>query len=132
MLRALVLFLALLSIFSNTALAQNDPESKNRAEWERLKQQPITEASFRAVCDLMQATGRTNIARSYEMLAEYVPMVRKTGNRQWVHILLMGWARAKSSMIFSEEGESLYRQARENAGNHTRFYREALVGTALM
>lgn len=132
MFRTALLFLGLFLLFSKTAFGQTEAESENRAEWERLKKQPITETTFRAVCDLMQATGRTNIARSYEMLAEYVPMVRKTGNRQWVHILLMGWARAKSSMIFSEEAESLYRQARENAGNHTRFYREAIVGTVLM
>ncbi|MGA0559820.1 tetratricopeptide repeat-containing sensor histidine kinase [Larkinella sp. VNQ87] len=106
--------------------------SENRSQWESLKRLPITETSFRAACDLMQTTARTDINRSYGMLAEYVPLVRKTRNRHWVHILLMGWARAKSSMVFSKEGELLYQQARENAGPHTRFFREALVGTALM
>ncbi|RCR66530.1 sensor histidine kinase [Larkinella punicea] len=132
MFRLIGLFVGLCLFSAEIALAQTDAESENRATWARLKQQPITETTFRTACDLMQTVGRTNINRSYEMLAEYVPRVRKTGNRQWVHVLLMGWARAKSSMIFSEEAESLYRQARENAGNHTRFYREALVGTALM
>ncbi|GAB3939129.1 ATP-binding protein [Larkinella terrae] len=132
MLRLVLLVLSVFFFAFKTALSQTNADPENRAEWERLKKQPITETSFRTACDLMQATGRTNINRSYEMLAEYVPMVRKTSNRAWVHILLMGWARAKSSMIFSEEAESLYRQARENAGKHTRFYREALVGTVLM
>ncbi|WP_080059414.1 sensor histidine kinase [Spirosoma aerolatum] len=112
--------------------AQPASDQEGQAEWNRLKRQPITEQTFRAACDLMQKTGRTNINRSYEMLAEYVPMVKKTGNRAWVHSLLMGWARAKSSMIFSKEAEDLYRQARENAGPHTRFMREALVATAVM
>ncbi|WP_185731417.1 tetratricopeptide repeat-containing sensor histidine kinase [Larkinella rosea] len=132
MFRTGLLFLGIFLFFAKTAFSQTDGDPENRAEWERLKKQSITETTFRAACDLMQATGRTNINRSYDMLAEYVPLVRKTGNRAWVHILLMGWARARSSMIFSKEAESLYRQARENAGNHTRFYREAIVGTVLM
>ncbi|WP_020596596.1 ATP-binding protein [Spirosoma panaciterrae] len=130
MLRILGLFACLLA--GLVAKAQPANEREGEVEWNRLKHQPITEQTFRAACDLMQRTGRTNINRSYEMLAQYVPMVKKTGNRAWVHILLMGWARAKSSMIFSKEADELYRQARENAGPHTRFMREALVATAVM
>lgn len=130
MLRILGLFVCLLA--GLVAKAQPANEREGEVEWNRLKHQPITEQTFRAACDLMQKTGRTNINRSYEMLAQYVPMVKKTGNRAWVHILLMGWARAKSSMIFSKEADELYRQARENAGPHTRFMREALVATAVM
>ncbi|GAB3941991.1 hypothetical protein GCM10028805_06030 [Spirosoma harenae] len=127
-----ILGLSICLILSRGILAQTPAGSANATEWNRLKQQPITESTFRVACDLMQNTARSNISRGYEMLAEYVPMVRKTGNRTWVHVLLMGWGRAKSSMIFSKEAEDLFRQARENAGPHTRFYREALVATAVM
>lgn len=132
MLRNLLLFSGFVLLLTTDVTGQDNTDTKNRVEWEALKRQPITETTFRAACDLFQATARTNINRSYEMLAEYVPRVRRTANRRWVHCLLMGWARAKSSMIFSEEAEKLYQQACENAGKHTRFYREALVGTALM
>jgi signal transduction histidine kinase len=112
--------------------AQGPPESTDRAAWERLQRLPLSESTFRAACDMLQATGKNNPALGYELLARYVARVRTSGNRPWLHVLLMGWARAKSSMILSNEADSLYRLARQNAGPGTRAYREALVGTVLL
>ncbi len=107
-------------------------EAEHRARWARLQRQPLGETTFRASCDLLQEIGKTNAALSYELLGTYTVKVRIGGNRAWTHVLLMGHARAKSSMVFSAEPETLYQQARENAGRGTRGYREAVVGTALM
>ena len=92
----------------------------------------MTESNFRAICDLLQDIGRTDIQLSYSILAEYVPMVRAAGHRDWVHILLMGWAKAKESLTDFADAEALYREARENAAGDDRRYDEALVGTVLL
>jgi signal transduction histidine kinase len=120
-------FLAMVSLRAN-----DYTEKEGREAWETLKRQPLTEISFRAVCDLMQDIGKTNINLSYTILAAYTPMVKATNNRRWLHVLLMGWAKAKESLYYFEEAEGLYRQARENAAGDARLYDEALVGTALM
>lgn len=124
------IFVCLLAMGS---LRANDyTEQEGRAVWESLKRQPVTENTFRAVCDLMQDIGKTNINLSYTILAAYTPMVKATGNRAWLHVLLMGWAKAKESLYYFGEAEVLYRQARENAAKDARMTDEALVGTALM
>lgn len=128
--RPLLLLTTLL--LCSTVFARNYTEQEGRAAWAALKKQPINEETFRKTCDLMQDIGKTNLSLSYEMLAEYVPMVKATGNDRWVHILLMGWAKAKASLGFFEEGQALYKQARDHAGTGTRYYREAVVGTVLM
>lgn len=92
----------------------------------------MTESNFRAICDLLQDIGKTNIQLSYSILAEYVPQVRATGRREWVHILLMGWAKAKESLTDFSDAEALYREARANAVGDDRRYDEALVGTVLL
>ncbi|MCY7353370.1 MAG: histidine kinase [Cytophagaceae bacterium] len=120
------------TLFFLTTVAFAQSEAESRAAWKRLQRQPLTKTTFRASCDLLQEIGKTNAALSYELLATYTAKVQVSGNRAWTHVLLMGWARAKSSMIFSAEPENLYRQARKNAGPGTRAYREAVVGTALM
>jgi signal transduction histidine kinase len=107
-------------------------DQEARAAWEHWKRQPITESNFLAICDLMQDIGKTNIRISYEILGEYVPMVRKTGNREWVHILLMGWARAKEALLSFEDAETLYWQALANAAGNDRRYDEVMVGLSLM
>lgn len=122
--------IGLLPLGSKQALAQT--EAEHRARWERLQRQPLTEITFHASCDLLQEIGKTNAALSYELLATYTAKVRASGHRARTHVLLMGHARAKSSMVFSAEPENLYRQARQNAGPGTRDFREAVVGTALM
>lgn len=107
-------------------------EAEALAAWQKLKKQAVTGETFREVCDLAQDVAKDHIGLSYEILADYLPLVRKTGNKQWIHILLMGWARAKASYHFFEEAEGLYRQARQNAPDTSVLFREALVGTVLL
>jgi signal transduction histidine kinase len=116
------------------AVARDYTEQEGVAAWNTLKTRPVNEDSFRDICDLLQDIARTNIALSYRILSEYTTMVQATGNRGWAHILLMGWAKAKESLDYFGEADSLYRQARENAlaAGNTRFYDEALVGTVLL
>ncbi len=112
--------------------ARNYSDAEGRKAWEELKKQPLTETTFRQACDLMQDIGKTNLRLSYAILTEYVPVVRASGNRQWLHILLMGWARAKESTGYFEEAEKLYREICNNNAPEDRYYREALVAMALM
>ncbi len=132
MLKRLVLWIGFYLLIMGSVPANDYTEQGGRAAWEKLKRQPVTESSFRTVCDLMQDIGKTNINLSYTILAEYTPRVKATGNRAWLHVLLMGWAKAKESLYYFDEAEGLYRQARENAAGDTRRTDEALVGTALM
>ena len=92
----------------------------------------MTESNFHAICDLLQDIARTDINLSYSILSEYTPMVERTGNKAWVHILLMGWAKARESLTNFAEAEQLYGQARANAVGDKRRYDEALVGTVLL
>ncbi|MDP4151537.1 MAG: ATP-binding protein [Bacteroidota bacterium] len=135
MLKGLFLTIGCSVWLSIGALAGEDPEQQAMDEWTRLKGLPVTEGRFHEVCDLLQGIGRTNINLSYRILAEYAPIVRATGNREWLHVLLMGWAKAKESLDYFAEADSLYRAARENAiaatGN-PRLYNESLVGTVLL
>ena len=127
---ALLFWLILLLPFNSSAQLYNDTTA--REAWHIAKQRPVTEASFRMVCDLIQDIAQTNISISYQIFAEYVPMVRATGNRRWLHVLLMSWARAKESLIAFEEADSLYTLARENAATEGRAYDEAITGTVLL
>jgi signal transduction histidine kinase len=111
--------------------ADYSPEH-GRAAWKRLKTKPVTEESFREVCDLAQDIAKKNIDISYEILAEYLPMVQKTGDKRKVHIILMNWAKAKESLHFFEEAEKLYSKARQNALGTGQMYREALANTVLL
>jgi signal transduction histidine kinase len=132
MAKPLFLCLCLLLLFTELMMARTYTEPEARAAWEALKKQPVSDDNFRKTCDLIQDIGQTNIQLSYEILQQYVPMVKATGNHQWVHVLLMGWAKAKESFVNFDEAELLYRQARENAANLQTGYDEALVGTVLM
>ena len=107
-------------------------DSPTTPEWNKLKDQPITEANFRAACDLMQQIGRTDLKQGYAMLAEYVPKVKATGNREWVHVLLMGWAKAKGSTGYFDEAEQLYHEVWKNTIPTERYYRESLVALSLL
>ncbi len=118
--------------FAAGVLAADYTEQQALDTWAHWKSQPVTENNFRSVCDVIQDIGKNNISVSYRILAEYLPMVRQTGNRQWVHVLLMNWARAKESFKYFEEADSLYAQARGNAAGVPRLYDEALVGTVLL
>lgn len=107
------------------------PET-GRAAWKKMKTQRVTEQSFREICDLIQDIGKNNIAVSYEILAEYVPIIQKTGDKRKSHILLMSWAKAKESLHFFEEAEKLYAKARNNAYGTGQMYREAVANTVLL
>ncbi|GLU52126.1 sensor histidine kinase [Dyadobacter frigoris] len=114
-----------------TFAADYTPET-GRAAWKKMKTQPVTEQSFREICDLIQDIGKKNIAISYEILAEYVSVVQRTGDKRKTHILLMSWAKAKESLHFFEEAEKLYAKARSNAYGTGQMYREALANTVLL
>lgn len=114
------------------SIAQNSMQQEDSVAWEKLRHQPVNEANFRAVCDLMQKIGKTNLKKSYEMLAEYTPLVKATGNREWVHVLLMGWAKAKESTGYFPEAEKLYHEVWKNTKSEERYYRESLVAMVLM
>ncbi len=132
-------------MFGPGAHAGDPTDAQAKAAWEDLKRRPVDEANFRAVCDLLQDIARTDIELSYRLLAEYEPMVRATHNRGWLHILLMGWAKAKESLGSTADAEGLYAAARANAARgvdgdgvaslsagDARRYDEALVGTVLL
>lgn len=119
-------------LLCNTVIARTYTEAEGRAAWNDLKKKPITEQTFREACDLMQDIGRTNLAVSYEILAEYVPNIKATGNRHWVHILLMGWAKAKESTGYFPEAEKLYYEVQKNTNPNEVYYRESIVAIALM
>ena len=101
-------------------------------EWNELKQEEVTQKSFHAVCDLMQKVAKTNLSKSYSIFTEYLPKVKATGNTRWIHVLLMGWARAKESLNYFADAENLFSQARQNAIKNPVFYHESLVGTILL
>ncbi len=101
-------------------------------EWNELKQEAVTEKSFRAVCNLMQQVAKTNLSKSYSIFTEYLPKVKATGNVRWVHVLLMGWGRAKESLNYFPDAENLFSRARGNALKNPVFYHESLVGTILL
>ncbi len=132
MLKSFVLWAGLCFVLHLPVAAADYTDQEARAAWEHWKRQPITQSNFLAICDLMQDIGKTNIGISYEILAEYVPMVRKTGNRERLHILLMGWARAKEALLSFDDAENLYRQALANAAGDVRRYDEVMVGLSLM
>jgi len=101
-------------------------------EWNQLKTEPITQKSFRQVCDLMQSVAKTNIPESYRIFTEYLPKVKATENVRRVHVLLMSWGRAKESLNYFADAEKLFSEARENAATIPLYYRESLVGTILL
>jgi signal transduction histidine kinase len=121
---------AILTCTESEARTYTDEEA--RTAWKILRNSRITEQHFRQTCDLIQDIGQTNINLCYEILGQYLPVVQATGNRQWMHILLMSWARAKESLTAFEEADSLYKLARENSPYGSRNYNEVMVSTALM
>lgn len=127
-----LLLCAAVCIMTIGILANDYTGQQGLDAWVRWKAAPVTESNFRAVCDLIQDIGKNNINLSYRILGEYLPMVKATGNRDQVHVLLMSWAKAKESLKALEEAEPLYRQTRENAAGNPRHYDEALVGTVLL
>lgn len=106
---------SMLLLLATTSWATTYTEAEGRAAWARLQRQPITEATFRQSCDLIQDIGQTNLAVAYDLLAKYVPVVEKTGNRRWTHILLINWGKGYESLNHFAEAEPIFRKARQNA-----------------
>ena len=119
-------------VFNANSFAQVSTKEKDSIAWNELKKQPVNEKNFRVVCGLMQGIAKTDINFSYQIFQQYLPKVKATGNHHWIHILLMGWARAKESLNYFGEADSLFREARKNAVDNSLFYRESLVGTTLL
>ncbi len=130
--RWFLIWVCCFSLFSGAALGADYTDQQAREAWGYWKQQPVTQRNFYSVCDLLQDIARTNIKISYEILAEYLPMVEKTGRRDWVHILLMGWARAKEGLVEFGDAENLYRQALANTNGDARRYDDVMVGLSLL
>ncbi|HSZ87647.1 MAG TPA: ATP-binding protein [Puia sp.] len=119
-------------LLCNNLFARTYTDDEARSAWNEIKKNTLTEENFKQTCDLIQDVAQTNINISYEILAQYLPIIRSTRNKQWVHVLLMNWAKAKESLTAFDEADSLYKLARENAFSNSKNYDEALVGTVLM
>jgi signal transduction histidine kinase len=132
MLKSVVLWVICCSLLSADALGTDYSDQEARAAWARWKQQSLTQSNFLAICDLLQDIGKSNIRISYEILGEYVPIVEKAGHRDWAHILLMGWARAKEGLVEFGDAEKLYGRALDNAGGDTRRIDDVMVGLSLL
>jgi len=130
--RRLLLYSLFAVLLCTHVFARSYTDAEARSAWGELKKQKITEQTFRQSCDLIQDVAQTNINISYEIFAQYVPLVKLTGNREWLHILLMSWARAKESLTAYDEADSLYKLARDNASENPQRYDEAIVATVLM
>ena len=130
--KLLLLFCTYILLLCGESHSQGYTETEGRAAWNALKKKPITEQTFRQTCDLMQDIGKTHLSVSYEILNEYVPMVKVTGNRHWIHILLMGWAKAKESTGYFPEAEKLYYEVQKNTKPDELYYRESTVAMTLM
>lgn len=124
---SLIFLLAFILYATGQSRTYTDAEGKTA--WAKFQRQAITETTFRQVCDLIQDIGQTNLDLAYDLLAQYVTRVRKTGNQRWLHILLINWGKAKESLNHFDEAEPIFRQARQNAKNNPRLYADALTYT---
>ncbi len=127
-----LLLYSLVFLICTKVAARTYTDAEARSTWDELKQKKITEENFRQACDFIQDVAQSNINISYEIFAQYVPLVKSTGNHIWTHVLLMSWARAKESLSSYDEADSLYKLARGNAVNYSRNYDEAIVASVLM
>lgn len=130
--KALFLGICLYLFAADNAAARTYSEQEARSAWNELRKQPVTENSFRAVCDLAQDIGASNIDLYYEIITGYIPIVKKTGNRRWLHILLMTLAKTKVALGLYSEADSLYQLIHVNAGDDPTFLRTSLVGTVIL
>ncbi len=130
--KLLLINIFLLLILCNNGIARTYTDEEAKSAWNELKKKTVNEENFRQSCDLIQDVGQTNISLAYQFLAEYYSIIKPIGNKHWVHVLLMNWAKAKESLTAFDEADSLYKLARANAANNSREFDEALVGTVLM
>ncbi|WP_020607642.1 tetratricopeptide repeat-containing sensor histidine kinase [Spirosoma spitsbergense] len=115
--KSCLLSLVFLLVFVQNTTAQSHTytDEEGKAAWTKFQRQSITETTFRQVCDLIQDIGQTNLGLAYILLAQYVEKVRKTGNRQWVHVLFINWGKGYESLNQYPKADSLFRLARQNA-----------------
>ncbi len=99
------------------------------AEWLRLRQQPVTETTFRQTCDYLQDLGQQNLPLAFTLLARYESRIRKTNNRRWLHILLIHQGKGYESLNRLAEAEPIFRKARQNAAPDPQLYSDALTYT---
>jgi signal transduction histidine kinase len=130
--KALLLSLCYCLLLAGNAFARPYTEEEARDVWNTLRKKPVTEENFRAVCDLAQEVGQSDINLYYEIITTYLPIVEKTGDRRRVHILLMTLAKTKVALGLYEEAETLYQRIHENAGDSASFLRTSLVGTVIL
>src|ERR1700744_4006245 len=127
--RRLLSILFLLTFCGPRVHAQlhNYTDADGRAKWEELKKKPPTEETFRATCDLIQDISRTNMGLALEIVGEYIPMLEKTGNHRWIHVLLMTVAKTKVLMRQFDEASVLSRRAELNAAGNDSLLRSVYV-----
>lgn len=107
-------------------------DAEAKSVWASLQRKPLTETTFRQSCDLIQDIGQTNINLAYTLLEQYLAKVKPTGNRQWIHVLLINWGKGYESLSHYAEAEPIFRQARQNAQPIPRLYGQAIVYTCLL
>lgn len=127
--RRLFTIFLLLTLCRPGAIAQlhNYTDGEGRAKWAELKKNAPTEQNFRDACDLIQAMSRTNMGLAYQMIGEYLPILERTGNHRWVHLMLMVEAKSKVLMRLYDDASGLYRQAEVNAAGNDSLLRSVYV-----
>jgi len=127
--KRLFALLLLLTFCGPIAHAQlrNYTDAEGRAKWEELKKNAPTEQNFRDACDLIQAVSRTNMGLAFQMINEYIPILEKTGNHGWVHLMIMVEAKSKVLMRLYDDASVLYRQAEVNAAGNDSLLRSVYV-----
>ncbi|WP_338868185.1 ATP-binding protein [Spirosoma sp. SC4-14] len=111
------------------AWARTYTDAEAKVAWAQLQRQSLTETTFRETCDLIQDVGQTNLPLAYEWLEKYQRRVQKTGNRRWMHVLLINWGKGYESLNHYDEAEPIFRRARLNAKTIPLLYCQALTYT---
>src|SRR5580704_14248947 len=88
----MLLLATIATIFWSSTSARTYTDEQAHAAWNGLKVKIVTQENFSQTCDLVQDVAQTNIGIAYQILSEYLPIIKRTGNRQWIHVLLMSWA----------------------------------------
>lgn len=74
--------------------------------------------------------GQTDISLAYDLLAQYLSRVQKSGNRRWAHIWLINAGKGYESLNHYPEADSIFRMARQNARQtNPKAYCDALTYT---
>jgi hypothetical protein len=68
---------AIALIICTGSYARDYTEKEARAAWNALRMKPVTEENFEQGCDLIQDIAQTNISVAYQIIGEYLPIVKK-------------------------------------------------------